>query len=115
MNDNMKKVLIALRSGEHKQTVKSLQDPNGYCCLGIMCLVFEKETRSKLELRMGDGCFYGGTLDDQEGVQEWVGLKNADGGFIINNSSLADMNDDEGKTFLEIADFIESEPEGLFK
>ena len=32
MNDNMKKVVKALRSGEYKQTKETLQDENGYCC-----------------------------------------------------------------------------------
>ncbi len=69
MNDNMRKVLLALRSGEYKQTKEALQDGGGYCCLGVMCAVFEKELGRKLRRVDGTGHIYGGELDDQEGVQ----------------------------------------------
>ena len=48
MNDNMKKVLVALRSGLYEQTVEALQDETGFCCLGVMCEIWEKETGEKL-------------------------------------------------------------------
>jgi hypothetical protein len=111
MNDNMKLVLKALRSGEYKQTEETLQDKDGYCCLGVMCAVFEEETGRKLH-RSDTGHIYGGELDDQEGVQEWVGLRHCDG-TSKNDSPLVTLNDYDGYTFSEIADFIESEPEGL--
>ena len=112
MNDNMKLVLKALRSGEYKQTTEALQDENGYCCLGVMCDVFEKETGGRLRKEDKTGHIYGGELDDQEGVQRWVGLRHHDG-TSKNDSSLVSLNDYNGYTFSEIADFIESEPEGL--
>jgi hypothetical protein len=111
MNDNMKLVIKALRSGEYKQTEETLQDKDGYCCLGVMCAVFEEETGRKLH-RSDTGHIYGAELDDQEGVQEWVGLRNCDGASK-NDSPLVTLNDYDGYTFSEIADFIESEPEGL--
>jgi hypothetical protein len=111
MNDNMKLVLKALRSGKYKQTEEALQDENGYCCLGVMCAVFEEETGRKL-LRSDTGHIYGGELDDQEGVQEWVGLRHCDG-TSKNDCPLVTLNDYDGYSFSEIADFIESEPEGL--
>ena len=110
MNDNMKKVVKALRSGGYAQTRESLQDRYGYCCLGVMCDVYREETGVELELN-SDGDINGGHLADQVGVKEWVGLKSSNGRSRY-NTSLVTMND-EGKTFLEIADFIESEPEGL--
>jgi hypothetical protein len=116
MNDNMKKVLKALRSGEYAQTQERLQDEYGYCCLGVMCAVFEKETGRTLArtvLRDDDiERIEGEDLDAQEGVRRWVGLSDAEGGST-NNTSLVQLNDSEGYTFLEIADFIESEPKGL--
>jgi hypothetical protein len=112
MNDNMKLVVKALRSGEYAQTQAALQDKNGYCCLGVMCAVFEKELGRKLRRTVSTGHMYGGDLDDQEGVQRWVGLNNYLGNSNF-KSTLAELNDHEGYTFLEIADFIESEPEGL--
>ena len=112
MNDNMKLVLKALRSGEYKQTKEALQDKDGYCCLGVMCEVFEKETGGTLRRGTKTGQILGGELDDQEGVQEWVGLMHCDG-TSNNNPPLVSLNDFDGYTFSQIADFIESEPEGL--
>jgi hypothetical protein len=114
MNDNMKLVLKALRSGEYKQTKEMLQDEYGYCCLGVMCDVFEKETGRTLRKEDDTGHIYGGSLEEQEGVQRWVGLQ----GFLGGSHSkftLAELNDEEGYTFSQIADFIESEPEGLLE
>jgi hypothetical protein len=112
MNDNMKLVIKALRSGEYKQTTQALQDKDGYCCLGVMCAVYEGVTGNFLRRDGFSGELYGGELDDQEGVQEWVGL-NCGGGTSRYRLSLAELNDNEGYNFSEIADFIESEPQGL--
>ena len=112
MNDNMKKVVKALRSGEYKQTRETLQDATGYCCLGVMCDVYRKETGAELLLSSGLETLAGCTLYAQEGVKEWVGLVRSEGDSY-ENPTLAELNDDEGYTFSQIADFIESEPEGL--
>ena len=112
MNDNMKKVGVALRSGLYAQTVEALQDEKGFCCLGVMCDVYEKETGIKLE-RDKKGFIYGGDLNDQEGVRRWAGLQQADGSSKARDS-LVYLND-EGHTFAAIADFIESEPRGLLE
>ena len=112
MNDNMKKVVKALRSGEYSQTQETLQDENGYCCLGVMCAVFEKETGRALKRKGATAYIYGGDLDAQKGVQEWVGLSSEEGDSE-DNTSLIQLNDCNGYTFSQIADFIEREPEGL--
>jgi hypothetical protein len=105
INENMKKVLVALRSGELKQTSGSLQDHMGHCCLGVMCEVYEKETGDKLPREADE--LIGGYLNGDSGkkVKSWVGLECPD--------TLVLMNDDEGKSFSEIADFIETDPFGL--
>ena len=119
MNDNMKLVLKALRSGEYEQGVEALQCGNTYCCLGVMCAVYERETgrplaRSRADyVRLSDiERIEGEDLDAQEGVQRWVGLSDS-AGMSTGNSSLVQLNDSEGYTLSQIADFIESEPEGL--
>jgi hypothetical protein len=112
MNDNMKMVLKALRSGEYKQTREALQDGGGYCCLGVMCAVFEKETGETIRRGPKTGQILGGNLFDQRGVQEWVGLVDSEGDSD-GERTLAELNDGEGYTFSQIADFIESEPQGL--
>jgi hypothetical protein len=113
MNDNMKLVLKALRSGEYKQTKEALQDDVGYCCLGVMCDVFEKETGETIRRGTETGQILGDDLDAQEGVAEWVGLTPYKSGGSNTQGALIDLNDNENYTFLQIADFIESEPEGL--
>jgi hypothetical protein len=120
MNDNMRKVLVALRSGEYTKTTGALQNRRGYCCLGVMCDVFEKATgedvpRYKDVLRYEDDFLDGGNLTKYSQVKEWVGLTHACGVFKDEHKgvwSLAGLNDN-GSTFLQIADFIESEPKGL--
>jgi hypothetical protein len=112
MNDNMRKVLVALRSGEYKQTKEMLQDKNGYCCLGVMCAVFEKETGMTLRKKDDTGYIYGGDLSAHPHVREWVGLAN-ESGLTKARECLIDFNDAMNYPFSEIADFIESEPKGL--
>jgi hypothetical protein len=114
INENMKKVLVALRSGEYTQAKETLQDSSGHCCLGVMCEVYEKETGDKLP-RNNFGNIIGVNLCDLPLVKVWVGLDNDNnaGNSSRHISSLVYMNDDEGKSFSEIADFIESDPKGL--
>jgi hypothetical protein len=112
MNDNMKMVLKALRSGEYKQGFQTLQDDDRYCCLGVMCDVYARATGMELVRDEDRGYLYGGDLSGQEGVMAWVGLKSCDG-HSTDHDTLIEMNDENGKTFSEIADFIESEPQGL--
>jgi len=113
MNENAKKWVEALRSGEYEQTTENLQDHRGYCCLGVACDLYEKSTGNTLVNT--DGVIFGAVLSEDEGlikVQEWIGLKYEDGSYL--GDSLTDLND-QGLDFIGIADIIESEPEGLFK
>jgi hypothetical protein len=111
INENMKRVLVALRSGEYKQARGTLQNTGGYCCLGVMCDVYEKETGNVLE-RTPSGLLNGNTLRKHTDVKEWVGLQGALGQYE-DEDSLAALNDREDSSFAHIADFIESEPQGL--
>jgi hypothetical protein len=101
LNDNAKKWVAALRSGEYKQCQQRLTDGEGYCCLGVACAISPNAV---------DGWKEDCTLP--WGVREWLGLATAWGDNNC-NGSLSQLND-MGKTFAEIADLIESEPEGLF-
>jgi hypothetical protein len=111
MNDNMKLVIKALRSGEYTKTTGELHGAIGHCCLGVMCEVYEKQTGIKVR-RDPSGYIQGGCLVRHPKVQKWVGLLE-ELGCSNHADTLAEMNDTEGSTFSEIADFIESEPEGL--
>lgn len=100
--------IAALRSGNYAQTTERLKDEKGYCCLGVAVHLMEDHISPEdtnlsltqyrqLGLRGRDGEFF------NEGGEDLF-----DGNF-----SLAEANDD-GKTFVEIADFIEAHPEDVF-
>lgn len=42
-SENRKKWIHALRSGEYKQTVNTLHNDLGFCCLGVACDIYAKE------------------------------------------------------------------------
>lgn len=94
----------ALRSGEYKQTVKQLQDDNGYCCLGVACKLFIPE--QKQQFVENTNILFGLTPNNQPNVPEW--LRYLNGIFHRKTDQfLTLLNDKEGFTFDEIADIIE--------
>ena len=126
---NRKKWIDALRSGNYQQTTDGYLHLDGkYCCLGVLCDVYEKETGRKVEatisLPTGPETFgfkYDfETLETFPQVMEWVGLRNRIGLYdevdeVDENGqcSLSHKND-YGFSFEEIAEIIEREPDGLF-
>jgi hypothetical protein len=107
----------ALRSGKYSQGRDSLQTEGGYCCLGVACVVAEKEGISVRRYGPLVGCgegIKGNSLASQEAVKVWLGMRTGVGAMhTLGYRSLSDLND-TGTTFKDIADLIESEPEGLF-
>lgn len=114
MNDNARQWVAALRSGEYEQWRGALRNEDRYCCLGVACDVYAKAT--------GEGEWDGhdfivpdpsvpGLLPGA--VREWLGLAVGNKGWMQKGLSLTARND-AGATFAEIADLIESEPDGLF-
>ena len=119
MNDNAKKWVKALRSKEFKQCNGQLKKGDGYCCLGGSCVLYAKENNENWEKDdNGNDMLLKEAYVLPTDVMNWLGLNCLQGiyGKIKGHprKSLADDNDG-GKTFSEIADIIESEPEGLFK
>ncbi len=117
MNKNAKKWIKALRSGEFKRTESVLNNECGYCCLGVACAVYERET-GKMLPRDKNGYYYHGCLKREFSVvKEWVGLKD-DVGSLENDPkrSLAYYNDNYGSYdgFNDVADLIEKNQEELF-
>jgi hypothetical protein len=96
----------ALRSGEYKQTIGRLRDKSGFCCLGVLCDLAVKNGVMKSYLRKAAGL--------PQIVQDWIGLNSYTGDYFGGDACLASDNDD-GKSFQEIASIIESEPQGLFE
>lgn len=128
MNDNAKLWARELKSGKWKQTKNVLHnvDEDSYCCLGVACklaidagvqLIEEQELDNMDGITMS---FYNGKgLDLPQPVQEWLGLCSEVGNIKpaknepLFKATLAYKNDN-GSSFEEIANLIESEPEGLF-
>jgi hypothetical protein len=119
MNPEIKaKWVAALRSGEYAQTAGTLNrqtangdSPAGYCCLGVLCDVgvsdgvIEKqdgppEYRHASYRLIGGETYWVDTMPSS-GISGWAGLDHSA------ESDLAEMNDGGGKSFSEIADFIE--------
>lgn len=112
MNANAKLWVEALRSGEFKQCQFHLTTPEGDCCLGVACkLAIRAGINLKVEVGEEFNSYDGASQILPERVREWLGLTGRDSGYL--GTQLSGEND-RGKTFLEIADIIESEPEGLF-
>lgn len=121
VNENAKKWVAALRSGEYQQTKSRLQNSKGYCCLGVACDLYEKELGVKVLPRCSG--YYDATQEGEElsgnfePVRVWLGLRDSVGQCAMEDktisASLAEANDD-GLSFSDIADILESEPEGLF-
>lgn len=110
--ENINKLVDALRYGEYKQTQKCLRDENGYCCLGVACDIYNKET--------GEG-YWGAFNQFLSGpeteyqiltytVRDWFGFcsKNPLVALAGTTEQLAALND-RGFSFAEIADLIEKE------
>jgi hypothetical protein len=127
MNENAKAWIAALRSKKYTQTKQYLHDKDGFCCLGVACELAIADGVPLTQRLFDDGgtfyidrgvIDYGGTISSLPSeVKDWLGIDSDLGNyqdFVAEDTCLAWKNDG-GKTFEEIADIIESEPEGLFK
>ena len=126
LNANAKKWVEALRSGRFKQGKNALHkkregEDDTYCCLGVACsLAIGAGVDLPVYTNMDGKVIY--DVDKfylPAKVRDWLGLTTSYASFGIalpgaNPDDLTRMNDD-GKTFEEIAQIIESEPAGLFK
>jgi hypothetical protein len=88
MDANLKtKWVEALRSGQFNQTQGSLKrGKDAFCCLGVLCEIV------------------GYSTDASDAGQTYPLLDK----LVSNYGPIVVMNDDEGKSFAEIADFIEA-------
>ena len=109
MNQEIKtKWVAALRSGEYEQTEGALKDHCGFCCLGVLCEISEKETGFGIEETYAEN-------DGREAlgltVRVWAGLPDSSGATVQINgeSDFLTKHNDDGRTFLEIADAIEAQ------
>lgn len=113
------KLVAALRSGEYKQTTKVLRDDMGYCCLGVLCDLAIKEDITPGWVQRTNA--YGDVSYQTNGVggvlpiavRKWADMDSDNGTFDDVDEfeepmrNALSMLNDEGKSFNEIADFIE--------
>ena len=101
MNKAIKtKWLEALRSGKYEQTTAQLRNNNKFCCLGVLCDIRNKEGWD----RLGSFRYY----NSSSGSQIPIKLREKLGISFDQQHRLFTMNDKEGKSFTEIADYIEA-------
>lgn len=107
-------LVVALRSGKYEQGKDQLHDGNKFCCLGVACEISDKGKWDRNDYYSIEGIERAhGNLPRT--VQRYFGFKTDYAGFdfifrpsndVIGYASLVDMND-AGRSFSEIADFIE--------
>ena len=119
VKENRKKWIAALRSGCYEQGAEALFRKGMYCCLGVLCRVYESETGDLLPEELRGFISDDEDLNDFPKVQEWVGLSHPKGRFEsmrdVPAQHLTILNDYHDEyDFNKLADLIESEPEGLF-
>jgi hypothetical protein len=108
---NVEKWVEALRSGKYQQGKGALCRDGKFCCLGVACEVLGISKRTP-ECR--PTVYYEGESTAlPKKVAAMLGLRTCTGDFG-REGGLIDLNDDVGASFNDIANVIESRPEGLF-
>lgn len=120
LNNVAKQWIEALRSGKYTQesvltrdrcvlrTLDDKFDPMGVLCeLAVSAELIPAPIKGYFGYHYGDNAVH---YDVK--VQKWAALNNRAGFFLPSDSIVKQHS--EGKTFAEIADIIESDPEGLF-
>ena len=113
----------ALESGKYRQGDHELGGPQiGYCCLGVACVVYEKETGEELPKMHYGGTYTDTTLSGKQdfvNVAEWYGItgvKVTEEASSVREapkkrslqSYLMVLNDQEERSFQEIADYLKT-------
>lgn len=98
--DMKQKWLEALRSGQYSQTKGTLKSSEGYCCLGVFLSAVVGEEPPVCDVDDETGNIYEGPEEMYETCRDYIP------GIVFRKG--IEMND-QGKTFLDIADMIEEE------
>lgn len=117
MPPNVRIIIDELKSGKWPQTQGTLQNSNGYCCLGVMTKLSEIHGGAEPLKRPCGDFLFGSHLGIQSvSVNEWIGLKDDCGRSdeviedVVNDlqtESLAGMNDDLKWSFEQIGEWLE--------
>lgn len=132
MNPQVKEMWVnALRSGDYNQTQGKLRTPGGFCCLGVLTDLYLKEKNYEWIPQSNDPenispeDYYTFEQTDDflpTSVQKWAGLNTSCPEVMVENpyydeddlfdkldsTELSELNDN-GSSFIEIADLIESQ------
>jgi hypothetical protein len=118
------KWLADLRSGKFPQTDSILRSPVGYCCLGVLCDLYSRETGVPWEENAHvEFSMHGGHSVLPNEVQTWADLHHEHGGYITatkyhdegeettvdHDVTLTELNDNWKYDFAQIADVIEQQ------
>jgi len=111
MNPQIKQKWVdALRSGEYQQGQNYLRTDNGFCCLGVLCDLYGKENNVEWNLANN-----GHNYEFQDNgsilplsVMVWSGIEGQNPDIDNGTETLSGLNDN-GYTFIEIADVIEKQ------
>lgn len=104
------KWIDALKSGKYNQTTGVLHDQYGFCCLGVVCDVIEPNWDEDNNYVTGELHF------DENGNEDIKTLDIELNDFYRNKLGLTHkqeiilikMNDKQNKSFIEIAEYLES-------
>jgi hypothetical protein len=109
--------VTALRSGEYTQASSNLRTEDGYCCLGVLCDLYSKDTGTEwLVNHTADPKpipFYHFITESSFlpiAVSRWAGLEKSSPEVVEwdGTAELAQLND-TGFTFTQIAQLIEDQ------
>jgi len=106
MNQEIKKKWVAaLRSGKYEQKGGRLKCENGFCCLGVLTDLHQKEIGKEWGIIQGQEYFLSGETRD------WAELGANDPTMEVEDTrkDISDLNDNYGWTFKELADLIEEQ------
>ncbi len=92
----------ALRSGKYEQTNEELYDGNGFCCLGVACVIAGHQ-----KWRLKGHPWPSKAIKSVRVPDE---IKTYDGSYSL-VAKLADLNDNNGYSFNQIADWIDENVE----
>lgn len=116
----------ALRGGNYKQGKNCLLTEHGsYCCLGVLCDLYLKETGEQVTWELSKDClgyemkiatFLGYTTILPETIREWAGLNEQSPSVTYTDLDgqsgyymLSNLNDEYDASFDELAELIEEQ------
>ena len=102
----------ALRSGRYHQVTGGLRSPEGFCCLGVACDLFNPRIWRPGPDELG-WMYLGVLVDLPKPIMDVYRLRRRDGQYSQADGYAASLagDNDSGKSFAEIADLIEAQLE----